>query len=199
MHELFTDPFASHVYQAFLNTLSGHPLKNLTDGRTAKKRKTDQDANTPVQTPASFANLQAKLITLVKEWDRDLLQTMVFDKYAVPLLQAIIEIDLPKRKKKSKSKVRQETISDLILFGKDSNTESEGVLNCNFANSRTAGIHKPPASRSGRQPNNRVNTTSCFRRDNSNTLRGLLQGNPFGSRDGFICQFCRPAHPRATC
>ena len=129
MHELFTDPFASHVYQAFLNTLSGHPLKNLTDGRTAKKRKIDQDATTHVQTPASFAGLQAKLITLVKEWDQVLLQTMVFDKYAVPLLQAIIEIDLPKKKKKSKDKAGQETTSDLILFGKDSNVESEGILN----------------------------------------------------------------------
>jgi hypothetical protein len=104
-------------------------LKNLTVGQTAKKRKIDQDAATQVQTPASFAGLQEKLITLVKEWNQALLQSMVFDKYAVPLLQAIIEIDLPKKKKKSKDKVGKETISDLILFGKDSNVESEGILN----------------------------------------------------------------------
>jgi len=132
MCELFADPFASHVYQAFLNTLSGHPLKNLTDERTAKKRKIEQADNALVQTPASFAGLQSKLIAIIKEWDQVLLQTMVFDKYAVPLLQAIIEIDLPKKKKKSKGKAGRETISDLILFDKDSNAESEGILNCNF-------------------------------------------------------------------
>ena len=131
MHELFIDPFASHVYQALLNTLCGHALKNLTDTRRAKKRKVDQDANTVVPTPPSFADLKGKFISLVKEWDQDLLQTMVFDKYAVPLLQTIIEIDLPK-KKISKGNAGHETFGDLLLFGKDSNTESEGILKRNL-------------------------------------------------------------------
>jgi len=66
---------------------------------------------------------------------------MVFDKYAVPLLQTIIEIDPPK-KKKSKGNAGHETLGDLLLFTKDSNTESEGILKRNLANNRTPGIHK---------------------------------------------------------
>jgi hypothetical protein len=126
MHEMFTDPFASHVYQAFLYTLSGHPMENLVDERTGKKRKTDTKSK--VQIPPTFTELQTKLFTIVKQWDLSLLQNLAFDKYAVPLLQKIIENDLPKKvKRKSKGNAGgEQTIADIFLFGRNVNPDSEG-------------------------------------------------------------------------
>ena len=121
---LFKDPFASHVYQAFLHTLSGRPQKNLCDSRTSKKRKTEH-ADAVVQTPSSFADLQSKLVNIVKQWDQTLLQDLVFDKYVVLLLQTIIEKDVPKKvRKKAKKATGDRTLSEFLLFGNDS--ESEG-------------------------------------------------------------------------
>jgi hypothetical protein len=126
MHELFIDPFASHVYQAILHTVTGHPQKNLTEERTAKRRRAE-NTDTVYSTPQSFIDLRNKFFTLVKKWDQSLLQSLVLDKYAVPLLQVIIECDVPKRpKKKSKSgRTAEQTLADLILFGKD--PDSKGI------------------------------------------------------------------------
>jgi hypothetical protein len=128
MHELFVDPFASHVYQAILHTLAGRPQMNLVEERTTKRRRKNVDTNTVYAMPESFSNLRSKVLKTVKKWDLSLLQTLVFDKYAVPLLQVMIEIDVPKkRSKKSKEghKVGK-TLTDIILFGKDSESDSKG-------------------------------------------------------------------------
>ena len=125
MHELFKDPFASHVYQSFLYTLNGHPMENLVDERSGKKRKTNSSST--VQIPPSFTELRAKFFNIIKQWDQSLLQNLVFDKYAVPLLQTIIENDLPKKTKKSKGNAGgEQTIAGLLLFGRNMKLESEG-------------------------------------------------------------------------
>lgn len=139
MHEQFTDPFASHVYHAFLYTLNGHPQKNLIDQWTTKKRKAEQtDAVT--RTPSSFADLQTKLLNIVKQWDQTLLRNLAFDKYAVPLLQSIIESDVPKKmKKKSKgNRIGDHTIADLLLFGQSSESDSKGSCKCYLANNQNS-------------------------------------------------------------
>jgi hypothetical protein len=112
MHELFVDPFASHVYQTVLQTLNGHPQVDFDKKRKRKGRTGD---TTTVPTPDSFAELKAKLLSTVREWDQTLLQTLVFDKYAIPLLQLILESDLPKQSKK-KSKPSNRTFAEVILF-----------------------------------------------------------------------------------
>lgn len=125
MHEHFTDPFASHVYQAILHTLNGHPHKNLAEGPQTKKKKLQHDVALIYQTPPSFHELQKSFLNTVKSWDLSLLQTLVFDKYAVPLLQTIIESDIPQNSK-TKSKARQEssrTLVDIILSGKEAKSK----------------------------------------------------------------------------
>jgi hypothetical protein len=128
MHEQFTDPFASHVYEAILYTLNGQATKNLAgvpEDPTSKKRKVQPKAESVLQTPSFFTALREKLIGIVKAWDLSRFQSLVFDKYAVPLLQTIIESDIPikekkeKKEKKSKSKKRYQTLANLILFGGD--------------------------------------------------------------------------------
>ena len=123
MSEQFTDPFASHVYQAILHTLNGEAFKNLSEvpeEPKSKKRKLQPKAEIPLQTPPSFATLLEKLISVVKSWDLSRLQSLAFDKYAVPLLQAIIESDIPtKGKKEKKSKKRDQTLVNMILSGGD--------------------------------------------------------------------------------
>lgn len=113
MHELFVDPFASHVYKGVLQTLNGHPQVDFDKKR---KRKAQPGATTTVPTPDSFAELKSKLLSTVRGWDQTLLQTLVFDKYAVPLIQLIIESDVPKQSKK-KSKPSNRTLAEIILFG----------------------------------------------------------------------------------
>src|SRR5579859_5024893 len=130
MHELFIDPFASHVYQAILHTLNGHPDKNLGgEGNVTKKRK-KHGADTTYQIPESFSGALAKILKTVKKWDIKLLQSLVFDKYAVPLIQLIIESDITtKSKKKSKEKgtskngSNKEALANIILFGNDPDSE----------------------------------------------------------------------------
>jgi len=125
MHEQFTDPFASHVYQAILNTLNGHATKNLSEvpeEPRSKKRKLQPKAESVLQTPPSFTTLREKLVGIVKSWDPSLFQNLAFDKYAVPLLQAIIESDVPakvKKEKKSKSSKRDKKLANILLFGED--------------------------------------------------------------------------------
>lgn len=134
------DPFASHVYKAYLHTLNGQPLKNLTQSDLNDKRKTKkqkvEDIETVVPTPESFANLQLKLLHIVKQWDQTLLQTMVFNVYAVPLLEKIIESDLQKKvKKKLKGKATgAQKLADLLLFGKELDSDTEGIFNCYLPN-----------------------------------------------------------------
>jgi len=123
MNELFVDPFASHVYQAVVQTLNGHPKLNVIK---RNKRKIATEDPTAVPTPESFTALKAKLISSVRGWDQSLLQSVVFDKYAVPLLQVIIESDVPKKPKK-KSKSESYTLAEVILFGgSNPNFDSEG-------------------------------------------------------------------------
>ena len=126
MSEQFTDPFASHVYQAILNTLNGQALKNLSEvpeEPKSKKRKLQSKADILLHTPSSFATLLEKLISVVQSWDLSRFQSLAFDKYAVPLLQAIIESDIPtkgtKVKKEKKSKKRDQTLVNMILSGGD--------------------------------------------------------------------------------
>jgi hypothetical protein len=143
MHEMFIDPFAAHVYQAILHTLTGHPQKNLVEEHTAKKRKVEAEANTLYETPPSFGELRKKFLSLVKQWDLPLLQSQVFDKYAVPLLQSIIEIDIPKKSKKraKEGTTGPQTLADLVLFGTD--PDPKGIsrgLSLNNQNSRISGI-----------------------------------------------------------
>jgi Zn-dependent M16 (insulinase) family peptidase len=135
MHELFMDPFASHVYQAVLHTLNGYPQKNLTEPHASKKRK-KQKEDIPHSCP-SFEDLRSKMIDTVKEWDPAVLQSLVFDKYAVPLMQTIIESDVPKKSKKlsKKHKTSRNTVASLLLNGKDA--ESEGTCTSKFAKIRT--------------------------------------------------------------
>lgn len=126
MSEQFTDPFASHVYQAILNTLNGQALKNLSEvpeEPKSKKRKVQSKADILLHTPSSFATLLEKLISVVQSWDLSRFQSLAFDKYAVPLLQAIIESDIPtkgtKVKKEKKAKKRVQTLVNMILSGGD--------------------------------------------------------------------------------
>jgi len=128
MGEQFTDPFASHVYQAILNTLNGQATKNLSEvpeEPKSKKRKLQPKVDILLQTPPSFATLREKLIGIVKSWDLSRFHSLAFDKYAVPLLQVIVESDIPtkvtkvKKEKKSKSKKQDQTLANLILFGED--------------------------------------------------------------------------------
>jgi nucleolar protein 9 len=119
MHELFVDPFASHVYQAFLHTLNGHPQMNLDDQHKKNQRKKKYE------TPSSFTELKMELVNMVKQWDIILLQALVFDKYSVSLLQTILEIDIPKKKSK-KNAIANRTLTDILLFGNDK--ESKGQL-----------------------------------------------------------------------
>jgi len=112
MNELFVDPFSSHVYRAVLQILNGRPRVNV--AKKKKRKRTPEDATT-VQTPESFAALKTKLISSVRGWDQSLLQSLVFDKYAVPLLELVIESDVPKPKKKSKSE--SHVLAEVILFG----------------------------------------------------------------------------------
>jgi len=127
MHEQFTDPFASHVYQAILYTLNGQATKNLAgvpQEPKSKKRKVQPKSDSVLQTPSFFSALREKLVGIVKAWDLSKFQSLAFDKYAVPLLQTIIESDIPtkekkEKKKKSKSKKRDQTLVNLILFGGD--------------------------------------------------------------------------------
>jgi len=122
MNELFMDPFATHVYKAMLNTLSGYPQKNLNEERVSRKRKTvHDDDDTVYRTPTTFEDLLRRFLGIVSSWDNALLQTMAFDKYAVPLLQAIIETDVPRPTKKSKIKPGNRTIGEMILFGNGEN------------------------------------------------------------------------------
>lgn len=117
MNELFVDPFATHVYKAILNTLTGYPPKNLNKERISRKRKTVHDDDTVYRTPTAFEDLLRRFLGIIGSWDNTLLQTLAFDKYAVPLLQAIIEKDVPRPKKKSKIKPGDRTIGEMILFG----------------------------------------------------------------------------------
>jgi hypothetical protein len=129
MHEMFLDPFASHVYQAIIHTLTGRPWKNLgAEGNVTKKRKKKHTGDTTGQVPESFSNTLAKLLKTVKKWDLEALQSLVSDKYAVPLMQVIIQNDVvQKSKKKSKDKKESSTVtvSDMILFG--NGADSEGI------------------------------------------------------------------------
>jgi len=150
MHELFQDPFASHVYQAILHTLNGHPQKNLeAEGNVTKKRKKKHADDTTYQTPEAFADILAKVLKTVKRWDLTILQSLVFVKYAVPLIQVIIESDITKKKKKSKDKgaskksTKNETLSTIILFGND--PDSEGMYCSLQANNRATSFHRSPA------------------------------------------------------
>lgn len=123
MHEQFTDPFASHVYQAVLYTLNGQATKNLTgvpEEPKVKKRRVQLKAEDILQTPPSFSTLRQRLFDIVKSWEISRFHTLAFDKYAVPLLQTIVESDIPikeKKEKKSKSKKRDTTLANLLLFG----------------------------------------------------------------------------------
>lgn len=131
MHELFIDPFASHVYQAIIHTLTGHPRKNLGGGNVTKKRKKKHTEDTTYQIPESYTNTLAKILKTVKEWDIELLQSLVFDKYAVPLMQIITESDVvkkPKKKSKDKKGVSSATLSDIILFGNDADSEGTYLI-----------------------------------------------------------------------
>jgi hypothetical protein len=131
MHEMFMDPFASHVYQAMIHTLTGHPRKNLGEGNGTKKRKKKYTEETTYQVPESFTNTLAKILKTVKEWELKLLQSLVLDKYAVPLMQVIAESDVVKKsKKKSKDKkeVGSATLSDIILFGNDADSKGNCLI-----------------------------------------------------------------------
>src|SRR5271170_697377 len=71
MHEQFTDPFASHVYQAILYTLNGEATKNLAgvpEEPKSKKRKVQPKAESVFQTPSFFAALREKLLGNAKAW-----------------------------------------------------------------------------------------------------------------------------------
>jgi len=140
MNELFFDPFASHVYQAVVQTLSGHPKVNVVN---KNKRKIAPEDPTTVPTPPSFTALKAKLISYVRGWDQSLLQSLIFDKYAAPLLQLIIESDVPKKPKK-KSKSESYTLAEVILFGGgDPNFDSEGLINLRrVLTASTSRIHR---------------------------------------------------------
>jgi hypothetical protein len=139
MNELFADPFASHVCQAILQTLNGRPQVNI--AKRDKKRKTRTEDTTTVQTPESFADLKSKYISIVQGWDQTHLQALVFDKYAVPLLQLIIESDIPKKSKKSKS--GSCTLAEVILFGgSDASFDDEGFFKSGrFLTARTKRVH----------------------------------------------------------
>jgi len=117
------DPFAAHVYQAILHTLYGKPYKNLTEDQKAKRRKKDNNTDQTVSTPESFLELRTKLIHPVKQWETTLLERLLFDKYAVPLIQLIIESDIPKKSKK-KSK-QGKTLADTLITGMK--PEAEGL------------------------------------------------------------------------
>jgi len=116
MHELFRDPFAHHVYQAFLNTLSGHPGQNLQS--SARKRKRPLESTSAVSTPSSFVHLQQNFLSVLKGFQWPVLETLVFDKYSAPLIQSVIELDVPvKPKKKSKGKAAESMLVDILLTG----------------------------------------------------------------------------------
>jgi len=140
MHELFMDPLACHVYKAFLHTLNGQPLRNLGQKDLNNKRKTKkqkiEDPTIVVPTPESFANLQLKLLYVVRQWDQTMLQRMVFDVYAVPVLQTIIESDLQKTaKKKLKGKdTMVQKFGDILLFGIEVDSDTEGIFKCYLPN-----------------------------------------------------------------
>jgi hypothetical protein len=124
MNELFIDPFVSHVYKAVLSTLNGCPKRNLeTGGEKPKKRKRTQADPTDMsyKIPPSFQDPKQKFLALVKEWDISVLQNLALDKYAGPTLERIIECDLPDKSKKSKEskESKKQTLSELLLFGKD--------------------------------------------------------------------------------
>jgi len=135
MHELLRDPFAHHVYQAFLNTLTGHPERNLAESATGKSRKRQQGLSDSSTTPPSFADLHHKFLGTLKGYDWSITEKLVFDKYSAPLLQSIIETDTPKApKRKSKSKIPEKTFVDILLQGAG---DSSGTVFVN-AISRTA-------------------------------------------------------------
>jgi hypothetical protein len=90
----------------------------------AKKRKVDANVETAYPTPTSFADLRIRFLSIVKLWELPLLQSLVFDKYAVPLLQLIIESDVTKKPKK-KNKVAEPTLIDLLLFGTDPDAKGD--------------------------------------------------------------------------
>lgn len=118
MYELFRDPFAHHVYQAFLNTLSGHPAQNLRASAESKKRKRPIESTSAVTTPSSFVDLQQNFLSTLKEFQWPVLETLVFDKYSAPLIQSVIELDIPvKPKKKSKGKAAESTLVGILLTG----------------------------------------------------------------------------------
>jgi hypothetical protein len=140
MHELFMDPFAYHVYKSFVRTLNGQPLRNLPrkdpyDQRKTKKPKFE-DPTIVVPIPDSFVSLQLKLLYIIKQWDQTLLQTMVFNICAAILLQTIIETDLQKTaKKKLKGKETSvQKFGDIILFGKELDSDTEGIFKCYLSN-----------------------------------------------------------------
>jgi hypothetical protein len=119
MNELFADPFGSHVYQAILRTLNGQSMKNLSERHPKNKRKLREEPDATLKTPPSFADLKLKFLNIIKQWDENLLHTLVFDKYAVPLLQIVIESDIQKKpKKKSKEGRDDQSIGDLLLLGR---------------------------------------------------------------------------------
>ena len=153
MHELFTDPFASHVYQAILYTLNGQAAKNLTEAPEepkTKKRKLQQKEVVVLQTPPFFAILRRRLVDLVKSWDLSRLQSLAFDKYAVPLLQIIIENDIwtkETKEKKSKGRKHDKTLAKVIVFGENESDSFSKVKLMVFRSRRfrepiTSGYHR---------------------------------------------------------
>jgi len=162
MHELFRDPFAHHTYQAFLNTLTGHPERNLNESAHNKKRKRHADKVVSVTTPESFTELHKRLLETLKGYEWSILENLVFDKYASPLLQSIIETDVPmKPKKKAKSKSGNKTLVEILLTGAGDPT---GAAGWDSADYRATSIYNSSTSRYYRQ--------SANGRDNTHGSRG---------------------------
>jgi hypothetical protein len=121
MHELFQDPFAHHAYQAILSTLIGHPERNVFGASDKRKRIRQSEESSAVTIPLSFERLHEKLLATLKAYDWSVLESLVFDKYAAPLLQSILETDTLKKikgKHKGKKKEKVETtLVDILLTG----------------------------------------------------------------------------------
>jgi len=131
MNELFVDPFASHVHQTILNTLNGISPKNLSEDKRTKKRKLKHDTETH-RTPESFNDMKIRFLDVVRGWDVSVTRSLAFDKYAVPVLQSIIQMDtLKASKKKTKPKPSHQTFGELLVFAQDeeSKEDNEAFVN----------------------------------------------------------------------
>jgi NOP9-like PUF repeat domain len=140
MHELFRDPFAHHVYEAIMMTLSGRAQNNIAQRSDSKKRKRHDSSGKSLAVPERFPEILAKLLGSVKQFEWSVLETMAFDRYAVPVIQAIIDVDVPKMgKKKSKGESKYKSLIEILLSGAG---DLASTLISTYLTSSPRGVHQ---------------------------------------------------------